>query len=54
VTIGNLSANIRQMPSTHSVVVFALLPIPIKKHNIPHQQLDEQLQTNGVVLDMLV
>ncbi|KAF8253572.1 hypothetical protein K440DRAFT_526215, partial [Wilcoxina mikolae CBS 423.85] len=29
-TIGNLSSKIRQKPSTHSVVMVTLLPIPIK------------------------
>ena len=49
-TIGNLSSNIRQMPSTHSVVMVALLQIPIKKRNIPQKRLDEQPQTNQEVL----
>jgi hypothetical protein len=39
-TIGNLSAKIRQMPSTHSVVMVALLPIPIKNCNIPSKRLE--------------
>jgi hypothetical protein len=34
-TIGNPSLKIHQMPSTHSVVMVALLPIPIKIRNIP-------------------
>jgi hypothetical protein len=34
-TIGNVSSKIRQMPSTHSVVMVALLPIQIKNRNIP-------------------
>jgi len=46
ITIGNLSSKIRQMPSTHSVVMVALLPIPIKNPNIPQKRLDEQGQTN--------
>ena len=33
--IGNLSSKIRQTPSTHSVVMVALLLIPIKNRNIP-------------------
>src|SRR5258705_9685318 len=49
-TIGNLSWKIRQTPSTHSVVLVALLPIPIKNRNIPQKQLDEQRQTNREVL----
>jgi len=39
-TIGNLSSKIRQMPSTHSIVMVALLPIPIENHIIPHKPLD--------------
>jgi hypothetical protein len=39
-TIGNLSSKIRQMPSTRSVVMVALLPIPIKNRNIPQKRLD--------------
>jgi len=49
-TIGNLSSEMRQMPSTHSVVMVALLPIPIKNRNIPQKRLDEQRQTNWEVL----
>jgi len=45
-TIGNLTSKIRQMPSTHSVVMVALLLIPIKNRNIPQKRLDEQQQTN--------
>jgi len=50
-TIGNLSSKIRQMPSTHSVVMVALLPIPIKNRNIPQKRLNEQRQTNREVLN---
>jgi len=50
-TIGNLSSKIRQMPSTHTVVMVALLPIPIKNRNISQKRLDEQRQTNQEVLD---
>ena len=50
-TIGNLSSKIRQTPSTHSVVMVALLPIPIKNRNIPQKRLDEQRQTNREVLN---
>jgi len=45
-TIGNLSSRIRLMPSTHSVVMVALLPIPIKNCNLPQKRLDEQQHTN--------
>jgi len=50
-SIGNQSSKIRQMPSTHSVVMVALLPIPIKNHNVPPERLDEQWQTNREVLN---
>jgi len=50
-TIGNLSSKIRQTPSTHSVVMVALLPILIKNLNIPQKWLDEQRQTNQEVLN---
>jgi len=50
-TIGNLSSKIRQMPSTHSVVMVALLPIPMKNRNIPQKGLDEQWHTNREVLN---
>jgi hypothetical protein len=49
-TIGNLSSKIRQRTSTHSVAMVALLPIPIKNCNIHLKWLDEQRQTNRVVL----
>jgi hypothetical protein len=41
-TIGNVYAKIRQTPSTYSVIMVALLPIPIKNCNIPQKRLDEQ------------
>jgi len=50
-TIGNLSSKIRQMPSTHSVIMVALLPIPIMNRNIPWKRLDEQQQTYREVLN---
>jgi len=50
-TIGNLSSKIHQMPSTHSLMMVALLLIPIKNHNIPQKGLDEQWQTNREVLN---
>jgi len=40
-TIGNLSSKIRQRPSTYSIAMVALLPIPIKNHNIPQKQQDK-------------
>ena len=50
-TIGNLSSKIGQMPSTQTVVMVALLPIPINNRNIPQKQLDEQRQTKREVLN---
>jgi len=51
ITICNLSSKIRQMPSTHTVVIVALLPIPIKNRNIPQKGLDGHRQTNREVLN---
>ena len=51
VTIGNLSSKIRQMPSMRTIVMVALLLIPIKNRNIPQMWLDEQWQTNREVLN---
>ena len=53
-TIGNLSSKIRQTPSTHSVVMVALLPIPIENRNIPQKRLDQQQQTNREVLNRVL
>ena len=50
-TIRNQSSNISQTPSKQSVVIVALLPIPIKNRNIPQMRLDEQRQTNQEVLN---
>jgi prepilin-type processing-associated H-X9-DG protein len=50
-TIANLSSKIRQVHSTHSVVMVALLPIPIKNCNIPQKRLDELRQTHREVLN---
>jgi hypothetical protein len=50
-TIGNLSSQLLQMPSTHSVVIVALLPIPIKNRNSPQKRLDKQRKTNPEVLN---
>ena len=49
-TIGNTSSKIRQTPSTHSIVIVALLPIPIRNRNIPQERLDEQRHTFREVL----
>jgi hypothetical protein len=51
ITIANLSSKIRQMPSTHSIVMVAPLPIPIKNCNIPQKLQDEQWQTNREMLN---
>jgi hypothetical protein len=53
-TIGNLSLKIRQMPSTHSVVMVALLLILIKNCNIPQKRLDETQQTTQEVLNKVL
>jgi len=45
-TIGNLSSKLRQMPLMHSILMVALLPIPIKNRNIHQKWLDEQRHTN--------
>jgi hypothetical protein len=50
-TIGNLLLKIRQTPSTHSIVMVALLPIPIRNRNIPQKRLNKQRQTNLEVLN---
>jgi hypothetical protein len=50
-TIGNLSSNSRQMPSAYTVVMLALLPIPIDNRNKPQKRLDEQRHTNREVLN---
>jgi len=39
------------MPSTHSIIMVALLLIPIKNCNIPQKRVDEQRQTNREVLN---
>jgi hypothetical protein len=38
------------MPSAHTVIMVALLPIPIKNYNIPLKPMDEQRQTTREVL----
>jgi len=38
------------MPSMHTVIMVALLPIPIKNRNMPQKRLDEQQQTKRMVL----
>jgi len=53
-TIGKLSSKIRQMPSMDSVVMVALLPIPIKYRPIPQKWLDEQRETNREVMNMVL
>jgi len=53
-TIGNLSSKIRQMPTMHSIIMVALLPIPINNRNISQKWLDEQRQTNQEVLNKVL
>ena len=50
-SIGNLSSKIRQMLSTHTVVIVALQQIPIMNPNICPKRLYEQRQTNEEVLN---
>jgi len=45
-TIGNLFSKMRQMPSTHTVIMVALLLVPIKNRNIPQMRRNEQWETN--------
>jgi len=45
ITIGNLSSKIREVHSTHSVMMVAHLPIAIQNRNIPPKWVDEQRQT---------
>jgi len=49
-TIGNLSSKVRQMTSTHTVIMVTLLSIPSKHHDIPQKWMDDQCQTNQEVL----
>jgi len=53
-TIVNLSSKIHQMPSMHSILMVALLPILIKHHKIPQWKLDEQRETNWEVLNQVL
>jgi hypothetical protein len=54
ITIGNLSSIICQMPSTHSIMMVALLPMPIMNHNNPQKWLDEKWQINREVRSTLL
>jgi hypothetical protein len=45
-TNGNLSSNIRQMPSLYSITMIAVVPIPIWTSVNPPKWLHEQGQTN--------
>jgi hypothetical protein len=42
---------VHQMPSTDSIVMIALLPIPIKNRNIPQKRRDEHQLTHRDVLN---
>jgi hypothetical protein len=48
-SIRNQSSMISQMPSTHSLIILTLLPIPIKNPNIPQKLRDKQRQTHREV-----
>ena len=50
-TIGKLSSKMYQTLSTHSVVMVAPLPIPIKNCTLPKKRLDAQQQTDLEVLN---
>jgi hypothetical protein len=50
-TIGALSSKMRKTPSMHSVVMVAVLRIPIKNPKIRPKLLDEQQQTHREVLN---
>jgi len=50
-TIGNQSLKLCHMPSTHSVVMDALLLIPIKNRNILQNRINEQWYSNRTVLN---
>jgi len=50
----NLPLKIRQMPSTHRVMMIALLLIEIQNGNIHQQQLDVQQQTHRQVLNQVL
>ena len=49
-TIGNLSSKVCQWPSTHSVIMVAPLPIPIKNCNIPEGLSDDNFRRSKPVL----
>jgi hypothetical protein len=53
-TIGNSSSKLRQIASTPSIVMVALLPSLIKNHNIPQKRLDKQQHTNREVLNQVL
>ena len=50
-TIGNLSSKFHQMPSMHTLVMVALLPIPDNNSNIAQKRLDDRRETNREVLN---
>jgi hypothetical protein len=53
-TIGNRWSKVRQIQSTHNVVMVVLLTILIKIQIIPQKQLDEQRQTRREVLNEIL
>jgi hypothetical protein len=50
-TIGNLSSKMRQTPTSHAVVLVALLPIPPKNRFLPEKLRKAQNATNRGVLN---
>jgi len=50
-TIGNVSSKLCHMPSTHSIVMVALWPIPLKNRNIPQKRLEKKRHTKRDVLN---
>jgi hypothetical protein len=53
-TIGNLSSNIRMKPTTHSILLVALLPQPMKLRDIPACQRVEQRTHNRKVMQSVL
>jgi hypothetical protein len=49
ITIGNLSSSVRMRPAMQSVLLVALLPVPIKLRNVPARQLALQRERNHAV-----
>jgi hypothetical protein len=54
IIIGNMCWNIRQLHSTHTVVMVTTLPIPIQNHNVHQKWLDQQQETHRKVLNKVL